>query len=274
MRPSSLAYNFARSVETRAVGRADAVVTICRGLYRELCGRGIREDRLFIVPNAVDERRFLPAQQVHDPTRQPVIGFLGSFYSYEGLDLLLEAAGRIVADRPELRFVLVGGGPEEPRLRAMQSAGDMSHYVTISGWLTHDRVPAAYRDIDIFVYPRRRNRLTDLVTPLKPLEAMAMAKVVLASDVGGHRELIADGRTGFLFRADDVSDLVLRLRELLEARHLWPAIGAAARRFVERERTWRAVAATYAEVYESARARRRDPDLRQPPARGWTRDPG
>jgi glycosyltransferase involved in cell wall biosynthesis len=125
------------------------------------------------------------------------------------------------------------------------------------GWLAQDRIMGAYRAIDVFVYPRRRHRLTELVTPLKPLEAMAMAKVVLASDVGGHRELIENARTGFLFRADDLSDLVARLSELLGARHLWPAIGAAARRFVERERAWPAVAATYAEVYERARSRSR-----------------
>jgi glycosyltransferase involved in cell wall biosynthesis len=123
----------------------------------------------------------------------------------------------------------------------------------------------AYREIDIFVYPRRRNRLTDLVTPLKPLEAMAMAKVVLASDVGGHRELIEDGRTGFLFKADDVSELVVRLRGLLDASDTWPVIGAAARRFVERERTWRAVAATYAQVYDRACSRSRQAGVRQRP---------
>jgi glycogen(starch) synthase len=115
----------------------------------------------------------------------------------------------------------------------------------------------------VFVYPRRRNRLTELVTPLKPLEAMAMAKVVLASDVGGHRELIEHARTGFLFKADDVFDLILRLTELLGASHVWPVIGAAARRFVERERTWPAVAASYAQVY--AKARSRSTENRDPP---------
>jgi glycogen synthase len=116
-----------------------------------------------------------------------------------------------------------------------------------------------------FGYPRRRNRLTELVTPLKPLEALAMAKVVLASDVGGHRELIEHDRTGFLFKADDVLDLTMRLRELLGASHVWPVIGAAARRFVERERTWPAVAASYAQVYDRARSRSRLTESRDPP---------
>jgi glycosyltransferase involved in cell wall biosynthesis len=224
----------------------------------------VKQDKVFIVPNGVDVARFVPGESTiaRDGTRaRPVVGFIGSFYSYEGLDLLLEAARRIVADRPEVRFVLVGGGREERRLRELCASAGVSAQVTFTGWLPHERIREAYEEIDILVYPRRRNRLTELVTPLKPLEAMAMAKVVLASDVGGHRELIEDGRTGFLFRADDVADLVARLSELLGARHAWPVVGAAARRFVERERTWRAVAATYAEVYDRAlsRSRRRRP---------------
>ena len=261
MRDGTLRYRLARQMETHAVRRADAVVTISHGLHRELCGRGLRKGRIFIVPNGVDVRRFVPEERTaapgQDRTRHAVIGFIGSFYSYEGLDLLLDAAKRLIGERPEIRFVLVGGGPEEGRLRELCASGNLSEQVSMTGWLPHDRIVDAYRAIDIFVYPRRRNRLTELVTPLKPLEAMAMAKVVLASDVGGHRELIEHARTGFLFKADDVGDLVLRLRELLEASHVWPAIGAAARRFVERERTWQAVAAIYAEVYDRARSRSR-----------------
>jgi glycogen synthase len=261
MKEGSLGYALARRLETHAVRRADAVVTICRGLHRELARRGVRDDNMFLVPNAVDVTRFLPEPRAEVSgearARHPVIGFIGSFYAYEGLDLLLEAAKRIIGDRPEIRFLLVGGGPEEERLRELRASGDLTEQVSLTGWRPHERISDAYQEIDILVYPRRRNRLTELVTPLKPLEAMATAKVVLASDVGGHHELIEDGRTGFLFKADDVSDLVMRLRNLLEAGHIWPAIGAAARRFIERERTWQAVVAAYAQVYDRARARSR-----------------
>jgi glycogen synthase len=260
LRKGTWGYILARHLETHAVRRADAVVTICHGLRRELSGRGVRDENIFLVPNGVDVAHFVPERAAapgEARTRHPVIGFIGSLYSYEGLDLLLEAGKSIAGDRPEIRFVLVGGGPEERRLRDLRASGNLSDHVSMTGWLPHERILDAYREIDIFVYPRRRNRLTELVTPLKPLEAMAMAKVVLASDVGGHREMIEDGRTGFLFKADDVSDLIVHLTELLEASRTWPTIGAAARRFVERERTWQAVAATYARVYNRARSRSR-----------------
>lgn len=129
--------------------------------------------------------------------------------------------------------------------------------MSFPGWMPHDRIEEWYRKIDILVYPRKRNRLTELVTPLKPLEAMAKGKVILASDVGGHRELIEEGRNGFLFRSGDAGHLLQRLLELLDTAATWPQIGARARRFVEEQRSWKAAAATYAEVYDRARSRAR-----------------
>jgi glycosyltransferase involved in cell wall biosynthesis len=126
--------------------------------------------------------------------------------------------------------------------------------VSFPGWVPHDRIDDWYRQIDILVYPRQRNRLTELVTPLKPLEAMAKGKVILASDVGGHRELIEEGENGSLFKAGDATDLLQRLIALLDAPATWPEAGARARRFVEAKRSWKATAAIYAKVYEGARA--------------------
>jgi PEP-CTERM/exosortase A-associated glycosyltransferase len=264
MTPGSLRYAMARHLETRAARRADALVTICRGLYDDLSRRGVCQERMFIVPNAADVANspFELSTGVGTNSRAPgpVIGFIGSFYSYEGLDLLLEAARELAHRRPQVRFLLVGGGPEERRLRELCRAGGLDGCVSFPGWVPHDRIDDWYRQIDILVYPRQRNRLTELVTPLKPLEAMAKGKVILASDVGGHRELIEDGENGLLFRADDVSDLLAQLLILLDARQSWPEISLAARRFVERERTWKVVAATYSQVYSralSARMRRR-----------------
>jgi glycogen synthase len=260
MLPGSVRYALARHLDTRAAKRADAVVTICRGLYDDLRRRGVWQDYMFIVPNAADVGDPLPdTPPSRDENRDdgPVIGFIGSFYSYEGLDLLVEAARDLVRVRPEVRFLLVGGGPEEARLRELCRASGLDDRMSFSGWVPHDRIDHWYRRIDILVYPRKRNRLTELVTPLKPLEAMAHGKVILASDVGGHRELIEDGRNGFLFRSDDAPDLIRRLLALLDARTAWPDAGARARRFVEEQRSWKTAAATYAEVYDRARSRAR-----------------
>ncbi len=259
MTPGSLRYAMARHLETRAARRADALVTICRGLYDDLSRRGVCQKHMFIVPNAADVASSAPDLSTGGCTNprapDPVIGFIGSFYSYEGLDLLVEAARDLVQLRPKVRFLLVGGGPEEARLRELCRTSGLNGCMSFAGWVPHDRIDDWYRQIDILVYPRRRNRLTELVTPLKPLEAMAQGKVVLASDVGGHRELIEDGSNGFLFRAGDATDLLQRLIALLDAAAMWPEAGARARRFVEAKRSWKAAAAIYAKVYEGARSR-------------------
>jgi len=96
-------------------------------------------------------------------------------------------------------------------------------------------------------------RLTELVTPLKPLEAMAMAKPVLASDVGGLSELIQHGSTGVLFRADDGASLVEQAAHLASSRQLRASLGQAARAHVERERSWPRVVARYLDIYGTAR---------------------
>jgi glycosyltransferase involved in cell wall biosynthesis len=118
------------------------------------------------------------------------------------------------------------------------------------------RVPNAdihryYGIVDVLAYPRRSMRLTELVTPLKPLEAMAQGRLLVASDVGGHKELIRDGETGVLFRAGSTASLADAIVRLLEQRDRWPSLRDQGRRFVERERTWAASVSGYRTVFGS-----------------------
>ena len=103
--------------------------------------------------------------------------------------------------------------------------------------------------IDVLAYPRHRMRLTEIVTPLKPLEAMAQGSMFVASDVGGHRELVRDGETGFLFPAGDADALARTIDQVLARREDWPRLREQARRFVEAERTWARSVARYESVY-------------------------
>jgi len=209
-----------------------------------------------VIPNAVDPAAFPAAARDQDLARRlaleraTVLGFIGSFYGYEGLELLVRAMPAILARRPDARLLLLGGGPEDERLRRIVAEAGLDGTVRMPGRVPQSQVGAYYGLVDIFVYPRLRMRLTETVTPLKPLEAMASGKIVLASDVGGHRELVEDGVTGVLFRADDPADLVAKVADLLGRRRDWPALARRARDFVERERTWRLSVARYAPVYE------------------------
>jgi PEP-CTERM/exosortase A-associated glycosyltransferase len=257
-----LRYRLTRGLETHAFRRAGAVTTICEGLRSDIVGRGIASDKVTVIPNAVDIERFEWAGTPDAQLKRElglegsrVVGFIGSFYHYEGLELLLRALPSILSQAPDVRVLLVGGGPEDDRLRAQAATIGVGDRVRFLGRIPHDQVNRYYSLIDVLAYPRLHQRLTDLVTPLKPLEAMALGRLLVASDVGGHRELIRDGETGVLFPAGDPEALAAAILRLLNSPESWPTLRTQARRFVETERSWPSVVARYRGVYASVQER-------------------
>ena len=253
----SAKYRATRALETWAVRRADAVAVICEGLRGDLIKRGIDRDKIIVSPNGVDLTVFgtPPARDAALATElglagKEVVGFIGSFYDYEGLDDLIAAMPALVAARPQATLLMVGGGPMEAALRAQAVASPVSQAIRFVGRVPHTEVERYYALVDVLAYPRKHMRLTDLVTPLKPLEAMAQGKLVAASDVGGHRELIADGVTGTLFAPDDPAAIATSLAGLFADREHWAGRRAAARAFVERERNWSSNILGYEPVYQ------------------------
>jgi PEP-CTERM/exosortase A-associated glycosyltransferase len=255
-REGSVRYRLTRALESYVLRRADAVTCICQGLKRDIVARSVPEERVNVVPNAVDTRRFRFGLARDEVLLQrlglagsTVLGFVGSLYAYEGLDLAIEALPGIRRVNPNVRLLVVGGGPHEASLRRLVAAYGVEDAVVFAGRVPHDGVARYYNVVDILVYPRRSMRLTELVTPLKPLEGMAQGKLVLASDVGGHRELIRDGETGFLFRAGSAEALTETIGTMFHRPQHCETVRAAARRFVERERSWPATVRRYEEVY-------------------------
>jgi PEP-CTERM/exosortase A-associated glycosyltransferase len=227
--------------------------------------RGIPHHKVTVIPNAVDIDAFAPSGIPTPALRltlglgdSTVIGFIGSFYAYEGLDLLIEALPAIAAKTSDVRVLLVGGGPREAALREQVGRLGLEARVIFAGRVPHQDVPRYYDLIDILAYPRHSMRLTELVTPLKPLEAMAQGRVLVASDVGGHRELIHNGVTGVLFRAGNSKSLADAVTSLLNQRDRWPAMRDAGRHFVEAERNWGDSVARYREVYARLAVGERD----------------
>lgn len=248
-------YRLAKFLESLACSRANQVVALCEGLKQDLIGRGIPESRITVVPNGFDAHAFTKQSAGRISDRFPelkgkqVIGFFGSFFHWEGLDLLVRAMGRIVKTRGDTTLLLVGGGVAEKDLKNLVRENKLDENVVMRGWVSQSEVSMLYSLVDVLVYPRHSMRLTELVTPLKPLEAMAMGKAVIASDVGGHRELVEQGRTGFLFKAGDVDDLVRVLEKVLEDEDLRRTIAKGGEEWVRRERSWEKVTRAYQEVY-------------------------
>src|SRR5690606_3202194 len=260
----SLRYRVSRALESYALHHVDHITTICEGLRHDITLRGVEPERITVIPNAVDPHAFQLGGTPDVTLRRrlglegaTVLGFAGSFYGYEGLDLLIDAVSQLISRRPDLRVLLVGGGPQEQALHKQARDLGIESRVVFTGRVPHIEVQHYYDLIDVLVYPRRAMRLTEIVTPLKPLEAMAQGRVLIASDVGGHRELVRDGETGFLFRAGDVYALAAAIEAVLAQRAGWDAVRSKARRFVETERTWASSAARYVQVYRQLPSRGR-----------------
>lgn len=254
----SMAHRVARSLESAVLRRADGVVTISDGLRGAVIARGVAASRIVLVPNAVDTEKFHrdrdgdreAARARFGVSSQYILGYVGSLFQWEGLELLLEALARLRALNVDAGVLIVGTGPHEQQLKESAERFGIADHVTFTGRIPHQAVASAYAAIDVLVYPRLPMRLTELVTPLKPLEAMALGKALIASNVGGHRELVQDGRTGILFRAGDSHSLVEAATRLLRDTGLRQRLCADGLSFVRAERTWSSVVRAYGPMYQ------------------------
>lgn len=256
-REGSLKYRLTRALENRVVAGADAVFTICKGLRDDLVARGHDGEKIGLSPNGVDLALFGDPVARDDALAHalgigagPVVGFIGSFYDYEGLDDLVAALPALRQRHPHAQLLLVGGGPMDEALRAQAAASPAGNAIVFTGRVPHAEVERYYSLIDVLAYPRKHSRLTDLVTPLKPLEAMAQRRIVAASDVGGHRELITDGQTGLLFPPDDPAGMAALLADFMDRRDSWPTMREAGRAHVAAHHDWARNVQRYQRVYQ------------------------
>jgi len=253
----SLKYRLTRSLETQIAKSADAVFTICNGLRDDLIARGIPGGKIGVMPNGVDLTLFgeppardeTLANELGIEPGAPVIGYIGSFYDYEGVDDLIAAMPQLREKQPGAALLLVGAGPMDEKWRALASDLPEPKAVTFTGRVPHTEVERYYSLIDVLAYPRKHSRLTDLVTPLKPLEAMAQQRLVAASDVGGHRELVTHGETGVLFEPDNPAACAQALDQLFSESEEWDEIRKRGLTHVKTRHNWHENAQRYLSVY-------------------------
>jgi glycosyltransferase involved in cell wall biosynthesis len=233
--------------------RADAVVAISAPLRADLITRGVEPDHVHVVPNGVDAVVHAPREP--DPELVArlrlegavCLGYVGSLYPFEGVEDLVRAMPLILREAPRTRLLIVGRDPQA-RIAKLVGALSLEGQVHALGAVPRSETRRYYSVMDVLIYPRTPNRTTRLVTPLKPLEALAMAKPVIASDVGGLRELLGD--QALFFRAGDREDLAARCLELLRAPEQRLAAGRRGRQHVLAERQWSRVLRAYAALYE------------------------
>ena len=252
---SSDRYRLSRALEAHCMRSADLVVTLGEAMRDEITERGVPADKIVIVPNGVSDEFLKPLPDDHGKLRtdlgirpgEHVVGLVSSLVAHEGIGTLLEAV-KILNDRGiRTRALIVGDGPERGALQRQAAALGLDAIFT--GRVPMARVREYHAVLDVFVVPRTRDRVCQLVTPLKPVEAMASGRAVVVSAVRALEEIVTDEVTGLLVPPQDAVALADRLQRLLSSPQLRKKLGRGAREWVARDRGWVRAAGRYRDVY-------------------------
>lgn len=243
--------------EALVTRHADHIITITTAMKNELVARGVAAEKISIAYNSVDPRRFTArprnaalAERLSIPAHVPVIGYVGSFVDYEGLDDLIEACGALAREGYDFRLLLVGDGAAKKDMeRQIAKIDALEGRAILTGRVPHEEVEDYYTLIDIAPFPRKPWQVCEMVSPLKPFEAMALEKAVVVSGTDALLEIVSDGETGLVFAKGDTGSLQAALARLIDDAVLRAQLGGKARAWIERERSWDKAGRTCAEIY-------------------------
>lgn len=255
-------YRFMARMEADAAAHATHVLAITQALKDELIARGVDGEKITVVPNAVDAERFTPQPRDAELEAQlgfqgkTVIGYIGSVLDYEGLGLLIDAAERMRSQRDDFVVMIVGDGAELERFQSEVEARQLGDAVRFLGRVPHEDVERYYSLVDVAPFPRLPLPVCEMVSPLKPFEALAMGKAIVASDVAALAEIVQPNVTGLLHRKGDVDDLTAKLSELVDRPELRAQLAANGLEWVREHRQWTDMARRVSEIYEDLGASR------------------
>ena len=254
---SSDHYALTERLEIKTAMEADHVFTITNALRDILIENGVKGDKISVLPNAVDPEKFEILPKNTSLNKQlnfegkVVIGYIGSFVNYEGLDLLLEACSILKKKLGDVfRVLLVGDGEMMQSLRRSAQFLQLESIITFTGRVSHDEVSDYYSLIDIAPLPRKGLRVCELVSPLKPFEAMGSGKVLVTSSVQALAEIVQDGETGLIFEKDNSDDLAEKLETVILDAELRKRLGKNANAWVQETHSWEVISKRVTDVYD------------------------
>lgn len=247
-----------RENETSLMRKADAISTLGTSMKRELIQRGINEKKIYVIPNAVDINQFTPKppnEEILEYLRiknKKIISYIGSIRPLEGIEILLRAIKKLTKKLDSFMLLLIGKSSSQYRIKLEKIIKNLKieEYVKFLGQIEPEKIAKYYSISDLITIPRINTRVTRYVTPLKPLEAMAMEKVVLASDLPALRELIKPNVSGDLFKAGDPNDLANKIVKYLNNEKIRIELAKRARKYVERQFSWEKVILKYKNLYQ------------------------
>ena len=262
------------ATEIRTMLAADAVVTLAETMRADIVARGVPPERVVVVPNGVDPEAFAPRPA--DPALRAeygvgdryLIGYVSNLdHPREGQETLIEATARLVEAGRDVACLIIGEGRRRERLQEVAAASGLGDRIVFTGAVPHEQVPAMYALLDAFVVPRRDERAARLVTPLKPFEAMAMARPMIVADLPALTEVAPDGERSLAYPAEDAAALAAAVERLMDDPMLAARLAEAGRAWVTRERTWASNGPRWTSIYESVLAGRARPDRLRPSER-------
>lgn len=254
---NSIKYKSYRHQENYVIENADAVITISEGIKQNIDDRGLRKDDIHIIPNGLDIKKFGNSMDKDEIAKlklkynidsESIIGYISSFTKMEGIKYLIRSLKYL--SNYNVKLLLIGDGPEYSNLNKVMHEENVADKVIFTGKVPHSEVQNFYNLIDIFVIPRVNETVTNLVTPLKPLEAMGMKKAIVASNVGGLSELIIDNYTGLLFESENAEDLAKKIMVFLNDGKKRKEISNNAYEWVREERSWSNIIPKYTRIYK------------------------
>ncbi|WP_247042192.1 glycosyltransferase family 4 protein [Arthrobacter rhizosphaerae] len=240
-------YKLFQDRESEMTRSADLVITLGQAMKENIMAAGVPEGKIIVAPNSVGGDYLLEPKDISearsqlglDPAAQ-IIGTVSSLVPYEGLDDLISAFARLAPSNPQLRLVIVGSGVSLPSLQDQARRTGFGDRIVFTGLVPRDQARAYHQALDVFVVPRKNLDVTRSVTPLKPVEAMASARPVVASQLPALAEIVDHGRSGLLVPAENPAALAEALASLLADAPLRQAMGRSGRASVLRTRTWEA----------------------------------
>jgi len=244
--------------EAETMRSADLVVTLGEAMKKNIVAAGVPVEKVLISPNAVGGDYLNEPMSHHDArsvlgldTGLLYIGTVSSLVDYEGIDDLVTAFALLAPRLPKLRLLVVGDGTAAPALRNKVQRLGLAEKVVFTGRVPAGQARLYHQALDVFVVPRKDLSVTRSVTPLKPVEALACARPVVASNLDALCEIVHDGVNGRVAEPSDPAGLAEVLVELLEDEDLRLRLGAAGRRGVLATRTWKANAEAFGRAYET-----------------------